>query len=166
MEKHQVVLFIGGNMGHRFNYLTQAVTQLEEHFKLIKKSGIYETEAWGGNSSGNYLNQALLMETDANADQVLEKVQEIEHNLDRKRETRWGNRTMDIDILYFDDVVMDTTYLIIPHPYLQVRKFVLVPLVEIIPEYVHPICKLTQLELLARVKDASVVKKWPDSTTS
>ncbi|WP_158859140.1 2-amino-4-hydroxy-6-hydroxymethyldihydropteridine diphosphokinase [Lunatibacter salilacus] len=166
MENHQVVLLIGGNMGNRLNYLTQAVMQLEEHFKLIKKSGIYETEAWGGNSFGNYLNQALLMQTEANAVQVLELIQEIEHNLDRKREKRWGNRTMDIDILYFDNVVMDTTYLNIPHPYLQERKFVLVPLVEIIPEYVHPIYKVSQLELLARVKDASVVKKWPESTTS
>lgn len=163
MEKHLVVLLIGGNMGNRLLYLTDAVAQLKKRFTLIKKSGIYETEAWGGNSSGNYLNQALLMQTEASSDRVLESIQEVEHSLDRKRERRWGNRTMDIDIIYYDDVDLETPHLTIPHPYLQERKFVLFPLVEIIPEYVHPILKVTQVELLARVSDTSAVRKWSGS---
>jgi 2-amino-4-hydroxy-6-hydroxymethyldihydropteridine diphosphokinase len=166
MEKHQVVLLIGGNMGDRHYYLTQAVSQLEACFNLIRKSGIYETAAWGGNSSGSYLNQALLMQTNTPADQVLEMIQKIELNLDRKREKRWGNRTMDIDIIYFDDVTLETPHLKIPHPLLQERRFVLLPLVEIIPEYIHPIYKIDQRELLSRVKDASSVNKWSESTSS
>lgn len=165
MEKHLVVLLIGGNMGDRLYCVTQALAQLEERFTLIKKSEVYETEAWGENSSGNYLNQALLMQTKANAYQVLDIVQEIENNLGRKREKRWGNRTMDIDIIYFDDAVLDTPNLQIPHPLLQERKFVIFPVAEIIPEYVHPIFKLNQLELLARIKDASAVKKWYGNTS-
>ena len=165
MEKHLVVLLIGGNMGDRLHYLTDAIYQLNVHFTLIKKSKVYETEAWGGNSSGNFLNQALLMETDSDAHQVLETVQEIEHKLERKRERRWGNRTMDIDIIYFDDDVLESPILQIPHPLLQERKFVLFPLSEIIPDYIHPIFKLSQLELLDRVKDASGVKEWSENTT-
>jgi 2-amino-4-hydroxy-6-hydroxymethyldihydropteridine diphosphokinase len=106
------------------------------------------------------------MQTNTPADQVLEMIQKIELNLDRKREKRWGNRTMDIDIIYFDDVTLETPHLKIPHPLLQERRFVLLPLVEIIPEYIHPIYKIDQRELLSRVKDASSVNKWSESTSS
>jgi len=166
MKRHRVVLLIGGNMGDRLLYLNQAVARLNEDFQLIKKSGIYETEAWGGNSTGNYLNQALLMHTEFTPDQVLKIIHDIEDGLDRKRDKRWGNRTMDIDIIYFDDLVLSTPLLQIPHPFLQERRFVLLPLVEIIPAYIHPILQVSQLELLAGIKDSSAVKKWSEGTNT
>lgn len=160
MERHQVVLLIGGNLGNRLSYLTQAAQRLQAIFQLIRKSEIYETEAWGGQSTGNYLNQALLMHTEYSAFQVLNIVQEIEHNLQRQRTVRWGNRTMDIDIIYYDDTVIDTPSLQIPHPLLQERRFVLLPLVDIIPEYVHPTFNVNQLMLLDRLRDSTAVIKY------
>lgn len=159
MEGHQVVLLIGGNLGDRLSYLTQAVERLQMYFQLLKKSEIYETEAWGGHSTGNYLNQALLMNSVHSASQVLDIVQGIERQLARERKVRWGNRTMDIDIIYYDDLILNTPLLQIPHPLLQERRFVLRPLVEIIPEYIHPEFKVNQLILLDRLKDSSSVIK-------
>jgi 2-amino-4-hydroxy-6-hydroxymethyldihydropteridine diphosphokinase len=159
MEMHQVVLLIGGNVGNRLHYLTKATERLEASFTLVKKSGVYETEAWGGNASGNYLNQALVMNTRYQPFQVLNITQEIELNLDRKRDIRWGNRTMDIDIIYYDDDIIVTPLLHVPHPLLHKRRFVLVPLVEIIPDFIHPILKVSQSVLLDMVSDSSAVTK-------
>lgn len=165
MKTHQVVLLIGGNLGDRFLYLSQALGRIRAAFQLIKKSGVYETEAWGGSSSGNYLNQALLVQTDLQPSQVLAIGKEIEESLGRKRDVHWGDRTMDIDIIYFDDTIIHTPLLTIPHPLLHQRRFVLLPLVELIPFFVHPVFQLNQLELLSKLDDESRVVRLPDSSS-
>lgn len=157
---HKVVLLLGGNMGARYQNILHAERQLESSFLVTATSKIYETEAWGGQSTGSFLNRILVANTTLTPGQVLVVCQQIETEMGRKRDRKWGNRTMDIDILYYDDEVIDLPNLVIPHPYIAERRFTLVPLVELIPDFVHPTLKLTQTELLARTKDQSVVEEW------
>jgi 2-amino-4-hydroxy-6-hydroxymethyldihydropteridine diphosphokinase len=157
---HQVVLLIGGNLGNREKLLKMALESLEEEFVIKVKSRLYETAPWGGNSAGPYLNQAVLVETDKTPEQVLAIGQAIEEQLDRKREKHWGDRTMDIDIIYFDDLVMETPLLTIPHPFLHQRRFVLVPVSEIVPSFLHPVMGKSQVELLQSCADRGEVRLY------
>lgn len=157
----KLVVIIGGNIGDRLMYIRKASQLLENRIgKLTAVSSIYETAAWGGNSEGDYLNQVLLIESEESASVILERIWQIEAQCDRKRDTKWGDRTMDIDILYFGNEVIDTPNLQIPHPEIANRKFVLEPLSEIIPDFIHPVLKKTQTELLLVCKDQSWVKKY------
>jgi 2-amino-4-hydroxy-6-hydroxymethyldihydropteridine diphosphokinase len=155
----QVVFLIGGNLGDRLSYLQQAENLLSEKMSLIAASRIFETEAWGGNSEGNYLNKALLMQTGESPDTVLKWSQEIEDQLQRVRTHSWGNRTMDIDIIYFGNRVINKDHLKIPHPQLQNRKFVLEPLTDIIPDWNDPRSGMTVSQMNERCED--LCKVWP-----
>ncbi|WP_215223460.1 2-amino-4-hydroxy-6-hydroxymethyldihydropteridine diphosphokinase [Echinicola shivajiensis] len=156
MEK--VVLLIGGNLGDRETLLKGAVFKLGKQFEILKLSGIYETAAWGGKSSGNYLNMAVLLSTDKSPMEVLEIGLEIENELGREREEKWGDRTMDIDIIYFGGQVIQTERLKVPHPMMPNRRFVLVPISEILPDFIHPQLKITNRDLLEKCLDESEVK--------
>lgn len=145
----QVVLIIGGNEGNRETLIQTAKEKLDKQFgAAANASSVYESSPWGGNSSGNYLNQVLVYNVIMPPMEILRATQQIEIELGRKRKEKWGNRTMDIDILYYEDQVVELPDLIIPHPYLHLRSFVLEPLVEIMPDYCHPTLKKTNLELL------------------
>jgi len=121
----EVVLAIGGNKGDRADFLQKAMDALSRQATLVGYSQIYETEAWGGvATSGNFLNQVVLIHTEMDPLVLLEVIQGIEEQLGRTREQHWGDRTIDIDILYFGDQVWDTPSLTIPHPYLAQRGFV------------------------------------------
>lgn len=165
MEK--LVLIIGGNLGDRLRLIKKAKKLLEERIgKVLTTSSIFETEAWGGSSQGDYLNQVLVFQTAMDPLQVLECIQEIENHLERKREVKWGNRTMDIDILYFGERIIISKKLTLPHPYLEKRKFVLEPLSQILPDFIHPSLGKSHLELLKICQDNSKVnlydKKSPE----
>ena len=148
-EMQQVVLIIGGNEGNREILIQMAKKKLDGHFgPAAKASSVYESSPWGGNSSGNYLNQVLIYNVFKSPMGILHAIQQIEIELGRERKEKWGNRTMDIDILYYGNLVVELPDLVIPHPYLHLRSFVLEPLVEIMPDYYHPILKKTNLELL------------------
>jgi len=123
----KVVIILGGNRGDREKLLQKAQHQLFEAGKFLTKSSIYETVAWGGVAKGSFLNQVIELETNLNPDQLLALIQKIETNLGRKRDEHWGDRTMDIDILYFESRLVSTSLLQIPHPYIAERRFVLVP---------------------------------------
>lgn len=156
----QIILIIGGNIGDRFNLIMQAKQLLEENIGRIGLiSSLYETEAWGTASQGNYLNQVLIIESELAAVQVLNLALQIEKVLGRQRDVKWGNRTMDIDLLYYGNQIIDSSKLSVPHPYLHLRRFVLVPLAEIVPDFVHPILKLTSSALLNQCEDESIVTK-------
>lgn len=159
---HRVVLGIGGNLGDRIELMRKAEELLTEKMTCINKSAVYETAAWGGSSAGLFLNRVLIMESDLEAVEVLEFIQDIENRLERKRIRKWGDRTMDIDILYFDSKIIKTDKLEIPHPLLASRNFVLVPLAEVMSHYVHPISGLSQKELLENSTDKSEVRPLPD----
>jgi 2-amino-4-hydroxy-6-hydroxymethyldihydropteridine diphosphokinase len=155
----QIILIIGGNIGDRLSLISQAKQLLNEKIGNVSLiSSLYETEAWGEISKGNYLNQIVILESELSAEVILEKALQIEKALGRQREIKWGDRTMDIDILYYGDQMIDTPNLKIPHPYLHLRRFVLVPLAEIAPDFIHPILKSTSTSLLENCEDDSIVK--------
>ena len=157
----KVVLGIGGNKGDRSSYLSKAREALSEQFTLISCSQVYESEAWGGvATNGNFLNQVLLIQTSLEPLALLQVTQIIEFELGRTREQHWGDRTIDIDILYFGELVSQDPQLILPHPYISERRFVLEPLVEILPLEKHPIFGKTSQELLADCTDVGRVSVW------
>lgn len=153
----EVVLSLGGNKGNREKLLFHAIEALNDSFQLLQVSKIYETAAWGGVAKGDFLNQLAVISTDREPEEVLEIIQGIEADLGRTREQPWGDRTMDIDLLYFGDKVIDSKLLKIPHPFIPQRRFVLVPLAELFPNKVHPVSGKSTLEMLAKCEDPSEV---------
>lgn len=159
---NQVVFILGGNLGDRLGLIGSAAELLESTFgPVLLKSSIFETEAWGGKSNGNYLNQVIVFNTSFFPEEILDLILEIELKMGRKREGKWGDRTMDIDILYFGNEKFQSERLTIPHPFLQERRFVLEPLAEILPDFVHPILNKANQELLENCLDKSSVKIYP-----
>lgn len=157
----KVVLGIGGNKGDRASYLSQAVEALSKQVTFISCSQVYESEAWGGVAqNGNFLNQVLLVQTNLDPLALLQVTQKIEIELGRTREQHWGDRTIDIDILYFGELVSSDPQLILPHPYISERRFVLQPLAEILPSKKHPVSGKTSVELLAACSDLGKVFVW------
>ena len=157
----KVVLGIGGNKGDRASYLSKAREALSEQFTLVACSQVYESEAWGGvATNGNFLNQVLLIQTSLEPLDLLQVTQSIELELGRTREQHWGDRTIDIDILYFGELVSQDPQLLLPHPYISERKFVLEPMAEILPSKKHPISGKTSVELLAACTDLGRVSVW------
>lgn len=157
----KVVLGIGGNKGDRASYLSQAIEALSKQVTFISCSQVYESEAWGGVAqNGNFLNQVLLIQTSLEPLALLQVTQSIELELGRTREQHWGDRTIDIDILYFGELVSADSRLMLPHPYLSERRFVLQPLAEILPLKKHPVSGKTSVELLAACSDLGKVSVW------
>lgn len=147
-------LLLGANLGDPLKQLHLAKIEIEERIgHLIKESSIYESEAWGIKDQPIFFNQILIIKTSLTAEMVLKNIMKIEEDLGRIRKNKWGSRLIDIDILYFNDDVFDSELLKIPHPYIPERNFTLVPLVEIAPNYVHPILKKTNQQLLDESED-------------
>lgn len=158
---YRACLVLGGNLGDREKFLYEANKALEIQVgAVILRSSIYETCAWGKQNQPNFLNQVVLLETKLNAIEVLDVIQAIEKRLGRTRDEHWGARTMDIDILFFDDEIIDTERLKIPHPLINMRKFVLLPLVEILPNLEHPVYKKSVKSLYLECDDKLEVKKY------
>lgn len=158
-----VTLIIGGNEGDRLDLLKQAVALIAEFAEIVKFSSIYQSESWGGVAENDFLNQILIVKTPATPMAFLAQLQSIEIALGRRRDIHWGNRTMDIDILYWEDEVIHLPELKIPHPLLDQRRFVLVPLVEIMPDFIHPIIKKNQESLMASCVDKSRVELFEEA---
>ena len=126
-----IILALGTNIEPREQYLKDALAKIEENnLKIILESSIYETPAWGGVADQNFLNMCIEVETSLGVYELLDKIQKIELELGRVRKEHWGNRTIDIDIITFDDLVFNDDRLIVPHKYIHDRNFVLAPLVE------------------------------------
>ena len=157
---NNVSLLIGGNMGDRMANLAAARNCINiECGRIISASSIYETEAWGYKEQDAFLNQALIIETLLEADALMDTILKIELALGRKREIPLGPRIIDIDIIYYNDEIINTSSLTVPHPSMAQRKFVLMPLTEIAPDYMHPILLKTNEILLKESGDSSVVYK-------
>ena len=151
---NKAYLLIGGNMGDRLANLQNAQTAIQEQIGSIQlSSSIYETAAWGLEDQPSFLNQALIVETTFSAHIVLKKLLDIEQSMGRIRQEPLGPRTIDLDIIFFNDQILDTENLIIPHPHMQKRNFVLTPLNEIAPDYIHPIFKMSINQLLIDCTD-------------
>jgi 2-amino-4-hydroxy-6-hydroxymethyldihydropteridine diphosphokinase len=147
-------------MGERMANLAAARNSINiDCGRITATSSIYETEAWGYKEQPAFLNQALLIETSLEAEKLMEEILKIEMALGRKREIPLGPRIIDIDIIYFNNEIINTSNLTIPHPSMADRKFVLMPLTEIAPDYRHPILLKTNEVLLKECGDSSVVYK-------
>jgi len=151
-------LLLGANLGDRLQSINQAQHLIQSRIGMVvRSSSIYETAPWGVLDQPSFLNQVLAIETELNADEVLLNILKIEQELGRVRHQRWAARLIDIDILYYNDLVSDNPALTIPHPRLHQRRFTLAPLAEIAPEYIHPIFNMTNRELLLTCADESAV---------
>ena len=165
LSMSDIILLLGGNLGDRYAYLQKATAAIQNHIgEIIEVSAIYETACWGGDQQPDYLNQALRVQSGLLPEQVLDQALRIEAELGRIRTRIWEPRVMDIDLIFYDRLVYQSDRLILPHPRITVRKFVLVPLVELIPHYVHPVYKKSIIELFHACSDASAVRYWMPHT--
>ena len=156
-------LLIGGNLGDRKENLLTAISFINEQCgPLTRSSSIYETEAWGKTDQPSFLNQALEISTSLNARQLMRKILKIEKEMGRVRKEKLGPRIIDIDILLYENEIHDLRFLKIPHPEMQNRRFVLVPLAEIDPTLQHPVLKKSIAELIEECPDNLEVTKIPN----
>lgn len=126
-----IILALGTNIEPREQYLKDALAKIvDNNLKIILESSVYETPAWGGVADQNFLNMCIEVETELEAYELLDTIQKIELELGRVRKEHWGNRTIDIDIITFNDLIFNDERLIVPHKYIHDRNFVLAPLVE------------------------------------
>ena len=154
-------LLLGSNVGDREGYLEKARRQIRQHAgKLAMVSSIYETVSWGQLSQPLFLNQVAGIETGLLPKQLLTIVQQIETSLGRHRAEKWAPRTLDIDILFYGNQIVETPELIVPHPAIAQRKFTLIPLAEVAPGFVHPLLHRTIVELLSECVDPLAVQHY------
>lgn len=153
---HNVYLSLGSNLGDRARNLQNAVTSLAPQVQTQIKSSIYETEPWGYSDQPSFLNQVIKGDTSLEPFELLAFLKEIEVLLGRQETFRFGPRIIDLDILFYDDLILDTPTLTIPHPRIAERAFVLIPLAEIDPDLSHPGLKKTIRELKSSVDTSTI----------
>lgn len=157
---NKVFLLIGGNIGDRMANLAMAVEFIEKYLgKMFQMSSIYETAAWGNTHQADFLNQAICIETSLSPNDLMTQILLIEQKMGRERNIPLGPRTIDIDILYYNDAIVENEQVTIPHPRISERKFVLYPLVEIAPDWIHPSLHKTNTVLLKECGDSLAVHK-------
>ena len=157
---HKVFLGIGGNIGNKQANFHKVYTIVEKELgKIILSSSVYETPPWGFHAKENFWNQVIVISTQLTPENLLAKSNFIEKVFGRSHnKNQYSSREMDIDILYYDDLYIETETLIIPHQKIHQRMFVLVPLNEIAPNFKHPLFRLTNFEMLKNCKDESIIK--------
>ncbi len=165
---HTVFLSYGSNLGDKRQYIRNGLDALRADAKIrfLKDSGLFETEPYGGVEQDDFLNGACKIETLYTPQELLAVLHGIEAAADRKREVHWGPRTLDLDILFYDDLVLDTEELTIPHPDLCNRAFVLAPMCRIAPHLMHPVYLRPLTAFLAASKGSAVPAKEESSVRS
>ena len=159
-RKPLIYLSLGTNLGNRQLNLNKSMELIEMKVgKIIKQSSVYQTKAWGVKDQPDFLNMVLEVETKFSPQFVLTTILSIETEMGRIRERKWYTRLIDIDLLFYEDLIIKESNLIVPHPYLQDRNFVLAPLMEIAPSLVHPVIKKTIEQLVEECRDTLVVEK-------
>lgn len=154
-------LCLGSNLGDRLKLIEQAVSLLglAEDIKPVRSSALYETEPWGVKDQNWFLNMAVEIKTGLSAHDLMMKCLSIENTLGRNRdaEQRWGERSVDIDIIFYDKEVINTETLVVPHPRMHMRAFVLVPLLELIPDFIHPVLNKSVSDLYDELEEVEDV---------
>ncbi len=149
-----VYIGLGSNIGNREENCRKAIHLLKENGLMVKKqSSMLETEPWGVKEQPKFINMAIEVETGKNPEDLLGILKNIENQMGRTKSVKWGQRIIDLDILLYDDIVVETPHLEIPHPFMHEREFVLKPLVEIAPDKKHPVIGKTIKEMLSALNN-------------
>jgi len=157
---NKVYLLLGCNLGDRANNIQKAIELIIEKIgNIYSQSSLYESAAWGKLNQPNFYNQLIICKTNLQPIEILAKIFEIEKYFKRERIEKWGARTMDVDILFYNDSVINSLKLTIPHALLHKRKFALLPLCEVTESFIHPIIKKSMYELLLLCDDELKVSK-------
>lgn len=146
----QVVTIFGSNQGNKFRIIKEAIAILSSAGQVTMASSLYETEPWGFECDEKFLNQVVVFDTSFSPQEFLNACLNTEQQLGRIRHkggARYSSRPIDIDLLFYDSLILDTPELILPHPRICERNFVLTPLAEIMPDFIHPVLQLTISEL-------------------
>jgi 2-amino-4-hydroxy-6-hydroxymethyldihydropteridine diphosphokinase len=159
MREENIYLLLGSNLGDRVVNLTDCLEKISLFAKIIKQSSIYETAAWGNTEQPNYLNLAIQIESRLSAKDLLQLCLEAERKIGRIRNGKWEARIIDVDIIYYGNEIIHTNDLIVPHPRIAERRFVLEPLCELSKDFIHPIAKKTNQQLLNECTDPLLVTK-------
>lgn len=154
----QVYFSFGSNVGDRQEFLDDALSRLKEHVEDITASSVYQTEPWGNENQPKFLNSCLSGQTSLGPEQLLAFTKSIETEVGRKHSEKWGPREIDIDILFYGAQTISLPGLEIPHPSLPERAFVLIPLAEIAPDFIHPVLKESISSLAAKIKLEGIKK--------
>ncbi len=162
-----IFLSLGSNLGEREHNLEQAIAAIAGFATVVNKSSIYESKAWGLTDQPDFLNMALEVSTDLSPQDFLSKLQSVEQSLGRQRRHKWGPREIDLDIVFWDNAILNLPDLIIPHPYWRERAFVVIPLAEIAPHFVPPGESVSLASLVAESSipfQHEITKKPPDKS--
>ena len=157
-----IFLLLGSNQGHPSAMLAEAAERIgKETGRIVARSDVYRSAAWGMQDQPDFYNQVLQTESPLDADDLLKKLLAIERAMGRVRAEKWGPRIIDIDILFYGEQVVNTSSLTVPHPGIADRKFTLLPLSQIAPDLVHPVLKKTIATLLRECPDPLDVNRQP-----
>jgi 2-amino-4-hydroxy-6-hydroxymethyldihydropteridine diphosphokinase len=155
---HTVYIALGTNLGERLANLRAAIDAFAPEITVLAESHVYETPPWGYEDQPAFLNMVVKAETGLGPESLLQYLKQLEGQLGRERNFRWGPRLIDLDILFYDNLIMDTPPLVIPHPRLHERGFVLVPLADVAEELVHPLLGKSVRELLRGINSQDIVR--------
>ena len=160
--KH-VYLSLGGNLGNTQEIFEACYPKIENKIgEIQQKSSLYLTAAWGLTEQADFVNQVIQVETTLTAHAILSEIQNIEKELGRERIITWGPRTLDLDILFIENQIIQDAQIHVPHMHIQNRKFILIPMNEIASDFIHPLLEKSIRELLNETTDASEVKLIPN----
>lgn len=159
-KANRVFIALGSNLGDRFYYIQQALLAIDERLgPIVQCSSLYESEAWGDKDQQNFYNAVCEIHGKINALALLRELQIIEREQGKRKERTWGPRTLDLDIIYYGKKIIVEKDLIIPHPNMYLRNFVLQPLAEIAPEFIHPLMKKKTKSLLRECPDQTKIER-------
>ncbi len=155
----EVFLLLGTNLGDRLSNMQEAQQLIEQIGEVVQASALYETDAWGVQDQPSFYNQVLQIETVLSHEPLLHALQGFEQQMGKVKVGHWRERLIDLDVLYYGRRRVSTSFLTVPHPQLHCRRFTLVPLCEIAPQWVHPVLGKTQQQLLAECEDTLEVRR-------
>jgi 2-amino-4-hydroxy-6-hydroxymethyldihydropteridine diphosphokinase len=155
---HTVYIALGTNLGDRLANLRAAIESMPPEIIVLAESHVYETPPWGYENQPAFLNMVIKAETGLEPEPLLAYLKQLEVELGREQNIRWGPRLIDLDILFYDDLVLDSLPLVIPHPRLHERAFVLVPLMDVAPDLVHPVFRSRVSDFLAELETKGIAR--------
>jgi 2-amino-4-hydroxy-6-hydroxymethyldihydropteridine diphosphokinase len=148
-----IIILLGSNLGDRLANLKQAIASIASFSSILQHSNIYQTAAWGNTDQADFLNQAIEIQTHQTAENLMQALLAIESQMGRVRLQKWEPRIIDLDIIFYESAIHNSDFIQIPHPEMQKRAFVLKPLLDIIPNFEHPILKQTITQLWEKCPD-------------